>query len=83
MRFSIAPAALDVSLFNNPPNGCVNGGCDRGYAVSDVYYAEVCVLSHICSNREALFQLAVGQLFVCDFDEVAFRELSSILGGRD
>ena len=72
MRFSIAPAALDTALFRNPPKGCVNGDCGNGYAVSDVYYAEVCVMSHSCRNREALFRLRVGELFVCDFDETAF-----------
>lgn len=80
MRFSIAPKDLDVRLFDNPPKGCVNGGCDRGYAVSDVYYAEICVLSHICSNRDALFKLNVGDLFVCSLDESAYRGLQQLLG---
>lgn len=39
MRFSIAPSALDVRLFDNPPKGCVNNNCGGGYAVSDVYCA--------------------------------------------
>ena len=80
LRFSIAPRDLDVRLFDNPPKGCVNGGCDRGYAVSDVYYAEICVLSHICKNREQLFQLDVGQNFVCDLDEGGYRGLRQMLG---
>ena len=80
MRFSIAPAALDTHLFHNPPKGCVNGDCGNGYAVSDVYYTEVCVMSHICRNRDALFKLRVGELFECDFDEAAFLGLRNILG---
>ena len=79
MRFSIAPNALDLTLFHNPPRGCVNGDCRQGYAVSDVYYVEVCVLSHICANRDELFTLGVGDLFTCNLDEAAFRELRRML----
>ena len=62
-------------------DGCVtDADCGNGYAVSDVYYTEVCVMSHICRNRDALFKLRVGELFECDFDEAAFLGLRNILG---
>ena len=80
MRFSIAPKELDIDLFDNPPNGCVNGGCDRTYSISDVYYAEVCLLSHICRNRRELFELEYGELFRCDLDDGAYLELKQLLG---
>ena len=73
LQFSIAPKDLDVGIFHNPRE-CV-GGCGNGYAISDVYYAEVCVVSHVCKNREQLFRLGYGDPFECDFDQRAFDEL--------
>ena len=73
LQFSIAPKDLDVGIFDHPLD-CV-GGCGSGYAVSDVYYAEVCVVSHVCKNRDELFRLGYGDPFVCDLDEHAFGQL--------
>lgn len=73
LQFSIAPKDLDVGIFDHPRN-CI-GGCSNGYAISDVYFAEVCVVSHVCRNRERLFQLEYGEGFECDFDRRAFDEL--------
>ena len=50
LHFSIAPKNLDVGIFENP-DSCV-GGCDHGYAVSDVYFAEVCITSFVCTSTE-------------------------------
>lgn len=47
----------------------------------DVYFVEICLLNHVCKNRAALFQLQVGELFECEFDEVAFMGLQSLLRG--
>ena len=47
--------------------------------ISDVYFAEVCVVSHVCKNREKLFQLDYGDPFVCEFDHAAFMQLRSWL----
>ena len=82
MRFSIAPKNLDVNTFRNPPQ-CDNdrNHCAHTYPISDVYYAEVCVVSHVCRNRARLFSLEVGELFECDIDESAFRELRELLSG--
>ena len=77
LQFSIAPKDLDVGIFHNPRK-CV-GGCGNGYAISDVYYAEVCVVSHMCKNREQLFRLGYGDPFECDFDQRAFDELGGWL----
>ena len=79
MQFSIAPKDLDLRLFENPEY-CV-GDCAYNYAISDVYFAEVCVTSHVCRNRDELFNLEVGTLFECDFDEHAFLELRDLLKG--
>ena len=79
MHFSIAPKDLDIGIFESPES-CI-GGCDGGYAISDVYFAEVCVLSHICKNRAELFRAEVGTIFECDFDRASFLELRTLLGG--
>ena len=74
MRFSKAPKDLVIEEFWHPPAGCVNG-CWSGYAVSDVFYVEACLLSYVCHNRRRLFELSVGDDFVCDLDAQAFRRL--------
>ena len=81
MHFSIAPKDLDVGIFDSPES-CI-GGCDGGYAISDVYFAEICVLSHICKNRAELFLADVGTIFECDFDEQRFLELRTLLGSSE
>ena len=48
-------------------------------AISDVYFVELCVLSHVCANRDEIFELGVGQIFVCDFEEDAFLGLKDLL----
>ena len=49
--------------------------------MSDVYYAEICVLSHVCRNGARLFSLRVGELFECLFSEAKFQSLHSLLKG--
>lgn len=79
MMFSIPPKSLDVGIFDHPSR-CV-GDCSGNYAVSDVYFAEVCVLNHVCKNKRELFELDVGTAFHCDFDRDAFMELRTLLSG--
>ena len=92
MHFSIAPKDLDVAHFLGRPasdtesgpsassaSSSVRSGVALRYEVSDVYYAEVCVLNHVCRNRRKLFSLKVGALFECQLDEAAFEELQTIL----
>ena len=75
-HFSIAPKDLSMNTFEHPPK------LVGDYAISDVYFIEVCVISHVCRNRAELFKLEVGQLFECDFDDRAYLELHSLLRGR-
>ena len=56
-----------------PPGGVF------GYATEDIFYLEVCLFHHICSNGEELFQLSEGETFVCEFDASAFEELEALL----
>ena len=47
-----------------------------GYALSDVYFAELCVTYTLCANRAELWSLDVGEMFVCEFDEPSFWNLA-------
>ena len=80
MHFSIAPKDLDMNIFRKPWS-CVNGNCDSHYAISDVYFVEVCVINHVCRNKAELFALQVGELFECDLDEAAVLEMEGLLKG--
>ena len=40
-----------------------------------VYYLEVCVYSQMCSNREELFRLNIGDVWRCEMDQVGYNEL--------
>ena len=81
MHFSFAPRALDVHVFASP-QWCV-GDCETHYSVTDVYFAEVCVLSFVCRNRDKLFRLGVGELFECDLDRGRWRELRTLLANEE
>ena len=85
MMFSIKPSSLSLYGFEHPSEGCFsgpNGQCGpKTYAVSDVYYAEICVLSTVCRNGEQLFRLGVGELFECEFDPAKFLGLRTMLMG--
>ena len=76
LHFSIAPRDLDVRVFERASE-CDDWGCY--YSVEDVYYAEVCILHHICRNGAALFDLDVGEFFECDFDGARLIEMRDVL----
>lgn len=72
IRFAYAPKDLRP-LDGDRPLGHCGGfmpmGCGRrGYASSDIYYMEVCVLDTFCSNRESLWELDVGEDWHCDLE---------------
>lgn len=46
-----------------------------GYSLGDVYFAELCVTFALCANRGDLFNLEVGETFVCQRDKRAFDHL--------
>ena len=85
LMFSIRPSSLSLQGFENPTEGCFsdpNGKCGpTTYAVSDVYVAEICVLSHICRNNEELFRMRVGEIFECEFEAAKFMGLRTLLRG--
>ena len=84
MRFASAPGSLDFRLYDNPGRGDSwwQEPHSEHFAVSDVFFAEVAILSAICRNVERLFTVARGEPFECDFSRDGYRELSAaLLGG--
>lgn len=88
LKFAKAPATLQPLGGGGKPLGQCCGwvppdmnplGGIFGYATDDIYYLEACVLSQICQNSEELFQLAVGDPFICDFSREKFVELQELL----
>jgi len=89
VRFAKPPKELDTRWLDNPDLVTGPPG-DRWwfephynhYAVSDIFFGEVCVLSTICHNSWKLFTVERGEQFMCDFDVDGFRRLAAMLLGR-
>lgn len=47
----------------------------NGYALGDVFFAELCVTNTLCKNRGELYHLEVGQTMECDMDKAGFDHL--------
>lgn len=82
IRFATAPKRLHTRG-NKPFGQCggwtPTGECNGGYATDDIYFLEICLLNQLCTNNHELFDLEVGQFFVCQLDEARFWELKEIL----
>ena len=78
-------APKTVSLDGIPPfghcSGYTNAPCNdwEGFANDDIFYLEVCLFSQICENSDKLFEVDVGERFVCDFSPDGFEDLKSML----
>ena len=87
LRFAKAPSELDTRDMENPARLTHPGDTWwnephwQHYAVSDVFFGEVCVLSAICRNAWQLFSVGRGEDFVCDYNEAGYRELVAGLRG--
>lgn len=85
IRFAKPPRDLDTRDFDDPGRPNIDGAAwwnephDQHYAVTDVFFGEVCVLSTICSNSWQLFSVGRGESFVCDFEEANWRRLAAAL----
>ena len=77
--FARAPKSLTMEELWDPPDPCLSGNCQWGFATSDVFFWEVCFFNHVCRNKADLFRVEVGELFECDFDLSAFQTLQHIL----
>ena len=86
MLFALAPGALEPWTGERPIGSCTGyqpAGCgSQGYASSDIFYLEVCILSAMCRNRHELFLLPAGKRWACDLDYGGFSRLQDqVLGG--
>lgn len=79
ITFAFAPGSLEAYTGPHPIGSCTGyhpGGCfNRGYASSDIFYLEVCIYSLMCSNRDELFSLKVGDAFHCKMDWEGWQKL--------
>ena len=89
LRFAKEPKKLDTRWLDNPDLVTGPPGDKwwfephwNHYAVSDIFFGEVCVLSAICRNSWQLFSVERGEQFVCDFDIEGFRALAASLKSR-
>ena len=84
LHFATPPKALDLAWYRDPTLTGEWWGMDHKstFAVSDVFFAEVAILTHVCANAgEALFAIERGETFVCDLDMRSYWELASALEG--
>lgn len=85
LRFAKPPRELDTremdnpSLITTPGDSWWNEPHWQFYAVSDVFFGEVCVLSALCRNSWQLFSVGRGEDFECDYNEAGYRELVTAL----
>ena len=81
--FARAPKTVYIDGY--PPLGRCSGWTERGcnaerdFANDDIFYLEVCLFSQVCRNSDAMFELEVGDRFVCDFDLDGFENLKRML----
>lgn len=85
IKFAIPPGRKN-GLKHRPLAGCHGWTPTRcryarncGYANDDIFYLEICIFNQICTNGDALFHLAAGDAFACEFNAGRFRELQRIL----
>ena len=81
LRFAHAPRDLDTRDLDDPTRrgGWWTEPHETHFAVSDVYFAEVIILSAICANSWRLFSVRRGEIFQCEWSESGYRDLVSAL----
>ena len=81
LKFAHAPRDLDVRDLADPArrNGWWTEPHESHYAVSDVYFAEIIIISTVCANSWRLFSVRRGESFECEWSESGWHELASAL----
>ena len=82
IQFAKAPKTLRPSGRPHPLGSCdgyAPKGCINGYASSDIFFLESCFYSMMCSNREELWNLDVGDDFVCEMDYSGFTRMRDLV----
>lgn len=49
------------------------------YSLSDIFHLELCMFNQICTNGHEIFNLKVGEAFVCNFSHERFTALANVL----
>lgn len=88
IRFAFAPKHLTPFSGEKPLGSCGGykpAGCGtKGYASSDIFYMEVCILDQICDNRDEMWALDVGDDWICDIDPGGYQQLRDwVLDARE
>ena len=85
IRLSFPPARLDPEG-ERPLGQCRGWHPDRlpagglyGFTNDDIYYLEVCLYNHMCTNGRELFRMGADDDFVCRFSPTRFAALQVIL----
>lgn len=61
-----------------PPFGHCSGYKDHdcndwdSFANDDIFYLEVCIFSMVCKNSKHLFEIDVGEPFLCEVSQEGF-----------
>ena len=76
ISFASAPKDLEPIWWNYPGTHPTYTPVHGGYALGDVFFAEMAVTFSLCSNRGALFRLEVGETFECNFYTAGWERLS-------
>lgn len=77
ISFASAPRDLELKWWTDVNTHPTYAPKPDGYALGDVFFAELCVTFTICKNRGDLFRLDVGETFVCDMDPAGWNLLTS------
>jgi len=83
MSFATAPNELNLMWWNDHDTHPTYSPVYGGFSLGDVFFAEVAVTFTLCTNRGHLFELEVGEIFECQFDQAGWVHLTRKLQGLD
>ena len=75
ISFASAPKDVQLTWWNDPSTHPTYTPRWDGYSLGDVYFAELCIIFTLCSNRARLFELEVGETMECEMDPEGFDHL--------
>ena len=75
VSFASAPKDVQVEWWKDPDTHPTYKPNWDGYALGDVFFAELCVTFMLCKNRKTLFSLEVGETMECDINTEGFEHL--------
>ena len=80
VHFALAPSELDWAMWNDVSRAETQiGEPGVGFAVSDVYFAELSIIHSLCANRQQMLGVRAGEVFRCELDRAAYDSLVAAL----